>query len=277
MGQLEHPPVPMVTLVFSYIGYASQEVAVNNRATLDVALSTSATSLEQVVVVGYGTQKRKDLTGTIASVKGEEIERFTTTNPVAALQGKVPGMTITNVGTPGSNPTVRLRGISSTKYADPLYVVDGILQDNIDYLNPADIETIDVLKDASSTAIYGMRGANGVIAITTKRAARGQTTVTLRSTAGVQHVNKLIDVVDAAGFKKLYSAALANAGAPAFDFTNYNGNTNWQKEMLRDAAITTNSLTISNSNDKSTTLVNIGYNDQDGVVNIVTTRNILPA
>ncbi|WP_262714442.1 SusC/RagA family TonB-linked outer membrane protein [Pedobacter sp. BS3] len=133
-------------------------------------------------------------------------------------------------------------------------------------MNPADIETIDVLKDASSTAIYGMRGANGVIAITTKRAARGKTTVTLQSTAGVQHVDKLIDVVDAEGFKKLYSAALANAGSAPFDFTNYNGNTNWQKEILRDAAITTNSLTISNSNDKSTTLVNIGYNDQDGVV-----------
>ncbi|WP_242457817.1 carboxypeptidase-like regulatory domain-containing protein [Pedobacter sp. BS3] len=115
------------TLVFSYIGYASQEIAVNNQTTLNVALHTSATSLEQVVVVGYGTQKRKDLTGTIASVQGEEIERFTTTNPVAALQGKVPGMTITNAGSPGSKPTVRLRGISSTKYADPLYVVDGIL------------------------------------------------------------------------------------------------------------------------------------------------------
>jgi len=254
------------TLVFTYIGYVTQEVAVNNRTTIDVILLSSSKELEQVVVVGYGTQRKKDVTGTISSVKGEEIEKLAVTNPIAAMQGKVPGMTISNAGAPGSSPTVRLRGIASTKDADPLYVVDGLLQDNIDYLNPNDIETIDVLRDASSTAIYGLRGANGVIAITTKRAARGKTTVNFQTTYGVQHVNNLIDVVDAAGFKKLYSAALANVGAAPFDFTNYNGDTNWQKEVLRNAAISTNSLSISNNNEKSTTLVSLGYNNQDGVV-----------
>ncbi|RDC55067.1 TonB-dependent receptor [Pedobacter chinensis] len=254
------------TLVFTYIGYVTQEVAVNNRTTIDITLLSSSKELEQVVVVGYGTQRKKDVTGSISSVKGEEIEKFAVTNPIAAMQGKVPGMTISNAGSPGSSPTVRLRGIASTKDADPLYVVDGLLQDNIDYLNPNDIETIDVLRDASSTAIYGLRGANGVIAITTKRAARGKTTVNFQTTYGIQHVNKLIDVVDAAGFKKLYSAALANAGAAPFDFTNYNGDTNWQKEILRNAAISTNSLSISNNNEKSTTLVSLGYNNQDGVI-----------
>ncbi|MGM9475385.1 SusC/RagA family TonB-linked outer membrane protein [Pedobacter sp. GSP4] len=254
------------TLVFTFIGYVTQEIPVNNRTTINVVLVSSSKELEQVVVVGYGTQRKKDVTGSISSVKGEEIEKFAVTNPVAALQGKVPGMTISNAGSPGSAPTVRLRGIASTKDADPLYVVDGLLQDNIDYLNPNDIETIDVLRDASSTAIYGLRGANGVIAITTKRAARGKTTVNFQTTYGIQHVNNLIDVVDAAGFKKLYSAALANAGAAPFDFTNYTGDTNWQNQILRNAAINTNSLSISNNNEKSTTLVSLGYNNQDGVI-----------
>lgn len=254
------------TLVFSYIGYATKEIAVNGQQTINVSLAPSAADLQQVVVVGYGTQKKRDVTGAITSVKGDEIEKLAVTNPIAALQGKVPGLTVTANGTPGSAPTVRIRGISSTNSANPLYVVDGVLQDNIDYLNPGDIESIDLLRDASSTAIYGLRGANGVIAVTTKKAAQGKTTVNLQSTVGIQHVTNLIDVVDADGFKKLYSTTLANIGAAPFDYTNYTGNTNWQKEMLRNAAMTTNTLTISNGSEKSSTLISLGYNDQDGVV-----------
>jgi TonB-linked SusC/RagA family outer membrane protein len=257
---------PNGTLVFSYIGFNNQEIAVGTKTIINVTLITANNDLQQVVVVGYGTQRKRDVTGTIASVKGEEIEKFTVTNPINALQGKVPGLTISTSGTPGSGGTVRIRGIASTNNASPLYVVDGVLQDNIDYLNPSDIETIDVLKDASSTAIYGLRGANGVIAVTTKRAAKGKTSINFNSTIGFQHVDKLIDVTDANGFKKLYSAALANLGSSPFDYTNYTGNTNWQKEILRDAYINTNSLSISNTGEKSTTLVNIGYNDQDGVI-----------
>ena len=255
------------TLVFSFIGFNNQELTINNRTTLNVTLLPSTNDLQQVVVVGYGTQRKRDLTGSITSIKGEEIEKMTVTNPISALQGKVPGLTLVNSGTPGAAPTVRIRGIASPNGADPLYVVDGIFQDNIDYLNPNDIETIDLLKDASSTAIFGLRGANGVIAITTKRAAKGKTTVTLQSTLGVQHVDKLIEVADATGFTNLYTAALAGTpNSTAFDFRNYTGNTNWQKEILRDAYINTNSLTISNSSEKSSTLINVGYNDQDGVV-----------
>ncbi len=253
-------------LVFSYLGTIPQEVAVNGKTQINITLKSDVTGLQQVVVVGYGTQKKRDLTGAISSIKGEEIEKLATTNPISALQGKVPGLTVVNSGQPGSSPVVRIRGISSTNSASPLYVVDGLLQDNIDYLNPADIETIDLLRDASSTAIYGLRGANGVIAVTTKRAARGKTAVSFQSSVGVQRVSNLIDVVDAAGFKKLYAAQLANLNAAPFDYTNYNGDTNWQKEMLRSAIINTNSLNISNSNEKSSTLINIGYNNQDGVV-----------
>ncbi|TCC94505.1 TonB-dependent receptor [Pedobacter frigiditerrae] len=255
------------TLVFTYIGYTTQEIAINNRTTINVDFKSATNDLQQVVVVGYGTQKKRDLTGSIASVKGEDIEKLAVTNPIAALQGKVPGLTISNSGSPGSSPTVRIRGINSTNgSANPLYVVDGLLQDNIDYLNPADIESIDLLRDASSVAIFGLRGANGVIAVTTKRAARGKTRVNFQSTLGIQHVTNQIDVVDANGFKKLYSAQLANLKAAPFDYTNYTANTNWQDQMIRDAVINTNSLSVSNSGEKSTTLINIGYNNQDGII-----------
>lgn len=254
------------TLVFTYIGFATQEIAINGRTTINIDLKSSSNDLQQVVVVGYGTQKKRDLTGSITSVSGADIEKVQGTNPISSLQGKVAGLTVVNSGSPGSSPTVRIRGISSTNSANPLYVVDGLLQDNIDFLNPADIESIDLLRDASSTAIYGLRGANGVIAVTTKRASRGKTRVNFQSSLGIQHVTNQIDVVDAAGFKKLYSAQLANLGAAPFDYTNYTANTNWQNEILRNAVINTNSLSISNSGEKSTTLLSIGYNNQDGVV-----------
>jgi TonB-linked SusC/RagA family outer membrane protein len=254
------------TLVITYIGYEPREVLVNNQTTINVSMVTSSQDLEQVVVVGYGTQKRKDLTGAISSVSGEDLARMPAVNPLASLQGKVAGLTVVNSGGAGSQPVIRIRGISSTNSANPLYVVDGLLQDNIDYLNPADIESIDLLRDASSSAIYGLRGANGVIAVTTKRAARGQTTVNFVGNVGVQSVVDQIDVVDAAGFKKLYSAQLANLGAAPFDYTNYNGNTDWQDLILQKALISSNSVTISNSGDKTTTLVNLGYNTQEGVL-----------
>jgi TonB-dependent SusC/RagA subfamily outer membrane receptor len=161
---------------------------------------------------------------------------------------------------------VRIRGVNSTNSANPVYVVDGILQDNIDFLNPADIESIDVLRDPSSIAIYGLRGANGVIAITSKKAARGQTRISLQSSVGIQTVNDKIEMTDAAGFKKLYTAQLANINAAPFDYTNYTANTNWQDLVLRDAVITSINLGISNSGEKSSTLLNVGYTNQEGVL-----------
>jgi TonB-linked SusC/RagA family outer membrane protein len=253
-------------LVFTSIGYDNQEVSVNGQTEINVTLTSSTQQLNQVVVVGYGTQRKRDLTGAITSVKGEDIAKFTVTNPIAALQGSVAGLSVVTSGTPGAAPVVRIRGVASTNNADPLYVVDGLLQTNIDFLNPNDIETIDLLKDASSTAIYGLKGANGVIAITTKRAAKGKTSVSFQSNFGKQHVNDKIDVVDAAGFKKLYSAQLANLGAAPFDFTNYTANTDWQSLILRNANINTDNLTVSNNNDKSTTVFNVGYSDQQGVI-----------
>lgn len=254
------------TLVFTSIGFNAKEIPVNNQTIINVSMTTSTQDLEQVVVVGYGTQKRKDLTGSISSVSGEEVSRMPAVNPLSSLQGKVAGLTVVNSGDAGSQPVIRIRGISSTNSANPLYVVDGLLQDDISYLNPADIESIDLLRDASSSAIYGLRGANGVIAITTKRAARGQTTINFVSNVGVQKVIDKIDVTDAAGFRKLYTAQLANINADSFDYSNYKGNTDWQDLILQSAFINSNSLTVSNTGDKTSTLINLGYNNQEGVL-----------
>lgn len=254
------------TLIISSVGYANQEVNLAGRTNINVALVASSAELEQVVVVGYGTQRKRDLTGSITSVRGDDIARQPNTNPISSLQGKVAGLTISNSGAAGSSPVVRIRGINSTNSASPVYVVDGILQDNIDFLNPADIESIDVLRDPSSIAIYGLRGANGVIAVTSKKAARGQTRINLQSNVGVQRVINPIVVTDAAGFRKLYTAQLANLGAAAFDYTNYTANTDWQDQIFRDAVISTNNLSISSSGEKNSTLLTLGYNNQDGVL-----------
>jgi len=254
-------------LVVSYVGYATQTVAVGDRNNIVIVLAASGSAvLEQVVVVGYGTQRKRDLTGSITSVQGDEVARMPAVNPVSSLQGKVAGLTIVNSGRAGASPTVRIRGVNSTNNTDPLYVVDGVFQTNIDYLNPADIESIEVLRDPSSIAIFGLQGGNGVIIVTTKRAGRGQTRITFQSNVGVQTVNNKIDVVDAEGFKRLYDAQLANLNAAPFDYSNYTANTNWQDVIFRDAIINTNNLTFSNSGEKSSTLFSLGYNVQEGVL-----------
>ncbi len=254
------------TLLFTYLGFVNQEIALNGRTSVVVKLAPSEQLLEQVVVIGYGTQRKRDLTGSITSVKGADIEKLPNTNPVSSLQGKVPGLTIVNNGTPGAAPTVRIRGVNSTNSSNPIYVVDGVVQTNIDYLNSGDIESIEVLKDPSSTAIFGIQGGNGVIVVTTKRAPKGQTRVAFQSNVGIQRVPDQIDVADADGFKKLYSAQLANLNAAPFDFSNYTANTNWQDLVLKSAAMTNSNFSIANSGEKTTTLVNVGYSNQEGVL-----------
>jgi TonB-linked SusC/RagA family outer membrane protein len=254
------------TLIFTYIGYTTQEVPVGNRTTINIELAESAQDLEAVVVVGYGTQRKRDLTGAITQIKGDDIARLPNTNPLSSLQGRVAGLTVVNSGSPGAAPTVRIRGVNSVNGASPLYVVDGVHQSNIDYINPADIESIEVLRDPSSIAIFGLQAGNGVIVVTTKRAARGETRVTLQSSAGMQKVVNTIDVTNAAQFRQLYDRLLTSLNADPFDYTNYTGDTDWQNEILRTAFQSNNSLTISNNSEKSSTLINLGYNTQEGVL-----------
>lgn len=163
-----------VTLVISSVGYNEQEVPLGGRTEVTVSLATSTQVMDQVVVIGYGTANKRDLTGSIQKVSGKDIADKPNTNPVASLQGKVAGLTVVPYGTPGKSPDIRIRGTVSVGSIRPLYVVDGILNDNIDYLNPNDIESIEILKDPSSLAIFGVRGGTGVIAITTKKQRRAR-------------------------------------------------------------------------------------------------------
>ncbi|MDP4292304.1 MAG: TonB-dependent receptor plug domain-containing protein, partial [Bacteroidota bacterium] len=162
--------MPDASLTYSFIGYQSQTIAVAGQTTINVALVGQASELQQVVVVGYGTQRKIDVTGSVTQVQGADISKQASINPLSALQGKVAGLQIINSGAPGSSPQVIIRGVG-TIYGNTslLYVVDGVWYDDISFLNPADIESMSVLKDASSTAIYGIRAANGVIVITTKK------------------------------------------------------------------------------------------------------------
>src|SRR5690348_13341219 len=173
-----------VTLVISSVGYDEQEVALNGRTEISVGLITSTKLIDQVVVIGYGTANKRDLTGSIVKISGKEVADKPNTNPVASLQGKVAGLSVVNNGTPGQEPDIRIRGTVSIGQVHPLYVVDGILEDNIDYINPNDIESIEILKDPSSLAIFGVKGATGVIAITTKKARAGQVVINYNTAYG---------------------------------------------------------------------------------------------
>ncbi|WP_028786410.1 TonB-dependent receptor [Terrimonas ferruginea] len=259
-------PDANVTLVISSIGYEPREIAAGGKTELSINLTPASNEMEKVVVVGYGSQRKRDLTGSISSVSGNDIAKMPANNPVSSLQGKVAGLTVVNSGAAGAAPTVRIRGNNSTNSGDPLYVVDGIFQTNIDYLNPSDIESIEILKDPSSLAIFGLQAGNGVIIVTTKRAKKGQTRVNFQSQVGVQVVHKKVDLVDANGFKNLYSQQLSNTGAAPFDFSNYTANTDWQDVVLRNAIMNNNSISISNTGEKTSTYLNVGYNTQEGVL-----------
>lgn len=256
-------------LIVSNIGYEEQQIAVGGRATINVTLLPSQSMQDQVVVIGYGTASKRDLTGTIAKVAGKDIADKPNTNPVASLQGRVAGLSVVNSGTPGQEPDIRIRGTVSIGAVKPLYVVDGIFNDNIDYLNPNDIESIEVLKDPSSLAIFGIRGASGVIAITTKRAKTGQINVNFNSTFGAKRLVDKIEMVDAEGFKELFTEEQMNIGvdpAQMFDFSQWNGNTDWVDAMTRTGMFTTNNISITGSTEKNKFYMGAGYTSEEGIV-----------
>jgi len=256
------------TLVFTYIGYTSKEVAVNNQTTLNTALAESASQLEQVVVVGYGTQRKIDVTGSVATVKGEDIAKQISPNPVSGLQGKVAGVQITNLGAPGSTPQLNIRG-TSTIFGNTgaLYVVDGVWYDNINFLNPADIADISILKDASAQSIYGIRGANGVVLVTTAKGKKGDPTINYNGTVGVQLVTDKVQMTNATEYATAVNEAYSLLGqAPLFANTNLGEGTDWYNQVLRDALITNHQLSVNGGSEKSSYNLSLGYLDQDGIV-----------
>src|SRR6188768_3829708 len=186
-------------LIFSYVGYDERQVPVSGQATINMSLSPSAKIQDQVVVIGYGTASKRDLTGSIVKIQGREVADKPNANPVASLQGKVAGLSVVNSGVPGQEPDIRIRGTISRYQTKPLYVVDGVFNDNINFINPADIESMEVLKDPSSLAIFGVRGANGVIIITTKKGKTGVPTVNFTSTIGFKKIVNKPELTDATG------------------------------------------------------------------------------
>jgi len=256
------------TLVFSFIGFATLEVNVQSRSVIDVQLNEDITALEEVVVIGYGTQKRSAITGSIASLDADDITQAPVTRIEQSLQGKVAGVQVTNQsGQPGDKPTIRIRGAGTNGNADPIYIVDGFQVSGIDYLNPGDIEKIDILKDAASAAIYGARGANGVVLITTK-SGQGTPMIQYSGYYGVQNAWRKLDVLNAQEYAIMMNEGAANAGlSPLFTNTSLGEGTDWQEETFTEnAPITNHQLTLSGSNDVSKYTAAISYFGQEGIV-----------
>jgi TonB-linked SusC/RagA family outer membrane protein len=257
------------TLVFSYVGYTNREIRVGNDNTLNVVLSPSAatTGLAEVVVIGYGTAAKRDLAGSIVKISGEEVADRPNSNPVASLQGKVAGLSIVNSGTPGQQPDIRIRGTVSIGQVHPLYVVDGIFQDNIDYLNPNDIESIEILKDPSSLAIFGVRGATGVIAITTKKARAGQTIINFSTSYGFKKLVDKIEMANAEQFKTLFAQERANNGiTEPFDYTGLDANTDWIEAVTQTGNFSNNNLSVTGGSERNRFNFGVGYTLDQGIV-----------
>lgn len=258
------------TLVFSYVGMDPKEVVVGSSSTINTTLVVSTNQLDEVVVVGYGTQKKEDVTGSIAVVSGEEIAKQPNANAVSSIQGKVPGVNITNSGRPGSSPNVRIRGVGSVSNSDPLYVVDGVLTTDISYLNSSDIESMNILKDASSAAIYGIRAANGVIVIKTKRGTGANERVSLSydGFVGMQTVSNIPEMANTSQYIEMYNEKQIFEGSTNFlDPNDYDADTDWFDEILKDAALTTShNISISGASEKTRYYLGFGYFGQDGIL-----------
>lgn len=255
------------TLQFSSVGYETYEENLRGNATITAVLSPSGTKeLEQVVIIGYGTAQKRDLTGSIATVKAEEIANKPSPNALSLLQGKVAGLTVVNNGRPGAEPDVRIRGTNSINGAKPVYIVDGILNDNINFLNPADIESVEVLKDPSSLAIFGVRGANGAIAITTKKAKAGQVNVNLNSSIGFKDVQKRIDLTNGDQFRELFAEQMKNQN-DNFEFAPYwTENTDWQDQIFQQGVVSYNNVSISGASEKNKFYLGVGYTSEQGII-----------
>tara|TARA_R100000935_G_scaffold14547_1_gene29144 strand:+ start:22532 stop:25861 length:3330 start_codon:yes stop_codon:yes gene_type:complete len=260
-------------LMVSYIGYATKEISINGQTNITVSLVESAAGLEEVVVVGYGTQTAKDLTSSVVTVSSEELNQVASTSPLQQLQGRATGVVVsTNSHQPGSNIKIRVRGNGSiSANGEPLILVDQLRQDNINAINPADIESMTILKDAAATAIYGAQGANGVILITTKQGARGRTQINYDSYIGFQSVPNKINLINAREDGELLNVYADNAGLEPY-FTNVELNdlgvgTNWQDKIFRKGSIIqSHTLSANGGGEKTQFYLSGNYFQQDGAV-----------
>lgn len=261
------------TLVFSFIGYQTQEIPLDGNTTIDVQMVLQAISGEELVVIGYGSVQRSDLTGSVASVQSDDINAFPSTNVLQALTGRTPGVEVLqNTGAPGAGISIRIRGTNSIQGGnDPLFVVDGFpVSGNPTNLNNSDIESVEVLKDASATAIYGSRGANGVVLITTKRGNKGGTKVDFESSYGIQTLRKKLDLMNAEEYAQLQNLQATNDNvAPFFnqnEINNLGEGFDWQDFVFEQAPMQTHSLDISSGNETTQFSVGGSMFGQQGIV-----------
>ncbi|NJM14604.1 MAG: SusC/RagA family TonB-linked outer membrane protein [Bacteroidales bacterium] len=280
---------PADTLLFSYVGYLSESLPVGNSTEVSVKLIADLVSMDEVLVIGYGTQKKSDLTSAIATVEAESIKSLPVTSLDKALAGKAAGVQVTpNTGAPGSKTTIRIRGMNSANNPSPIFVVDGIIMGNtenaegdvmgtaIDFINPADIESIEILKDASATAIYGSQGAGGVVMITTKKGIPGQSSISFDAYTGIQETWNKADMMNASEFAKTHNLMRTYYGKPPKfpdpqeDYAAFKDSIpydiDWQDQIFTKAPVSSYTLTYSGGNDKATALVSANYFNQDGIV-----------
>ncbi|WP_053990127.1 TonB-dependent receptor [Mangrovimonas sp. TPBH4] len=262
---------PNAVLIASYVGYKTQEVSVQNRTTLNIQLETNVEELSEVVVVGYGVQKKELTTGANLQVDGEALQKQSTTNALQAMQGQAAGVQITSTsGQPGESMNVAIRGLGSTGSNGPLYVVDGVQTGDISYLNNADIESISILKDVASSAIYGSQSANGVVLVTTKKGKAGKAQITFDQFYGVQTLAKKIDMLNATEYMTMINEARINSGMTRQfsdeDIANAGNGTDWMDEMFETAPTENYTLGVKGGSETSTYSSSLSYLNQAGIV-----------
>ncbi len=263
---------PQSVIEVSYIGYLTQETVINNQKSIRFLLKEDTKTLDEVVVIGYGVQKKADLTGSVANINTEKLNTQSNANIGQALQGKIAGVDIVSQGgAPGSGTRIMVRGIGTLNNASPLYIVDGMYMNSIDHINPNDIASIDVLKNASSAAIYGSRAANGVIIVTTKEGSNteGKPIIDLSVNLGISTASKFLDMLDAKGWAEVTTIARQAIGKPALDMATDLANkpdNDWQDIMFRPALMQNYNLSVKGGGKYSTYYTGLGYFNQDGIV-----------
>jgi TonB-linked SusC/RagA family outer membrane protein len=252
-------------LTFSFIGYTTQKIAFSNQTVINVVLESDAETLEEVVVVGYGVQKKSDLTGSIGSMRGSDLTKIPSFSAEQALQGKIAGVQVASPsGAPGAAPVIRIRGVGTLNNSSPIFVVDGVILDDITFLNSGDIESMEVLKDASATAIYGSRGSNGVIIVTTKSGKKGEgVQVSISSEYSLQRLSKQINTLTGEEFAKVLNVLTPGT----FNNTSIVPNTNWQDQIFSDwVPIQNHQASLSGSSGKYSFYFGASYFKQDGII-----------
>ena len=255
----------------SYVGYVAQDVAVNGQSTVQIVLQENNEMLDEMVVIGYGIQKKSALTGAISQVSSKDLARQPSPSLGAALQGRAPGLQVVSSGAPGSNVSMKIRGIGSINNSDPLLVIDGVPTDvPLNMINMDDVESVDILKDASATAIYGSRGAYGVIIITTKRGSQERNNLNVKVSYGFDQLQRTLPLLNASQFASLHNEMMSAGGQPQYpkflDPTKLGEGTDWMGELFQYAPTQTYSANYSGGTQKSRYYVSGTYYDQQGII-----------